>query len=106
MDIKPFPNKQAIRLKNYDYNSPGTYFITICTKNRKNFLSEMPVPTNSLVSNFISTFKRFCNKKYGCNIWQERSYDHIIRNQEDYNEKWEYIDGNPLKWETDEHFQR
>ena len=41
MDIKPFPNKQAIRLKNYDYSSPGTYFVTICTENRKNLLSEM-----------------------------------------------------------------
>lgn len=110
MDIKPFPNKQAIRLKDYDYSSPGTYFVTICTENRKNLLSEIRVgtgvPTNSLVSKFVGIFKRFCNKEYGCNIWQERSYDHIIRNQEDYNEKWEYIDCNPLKWETEELFQR
>lgn len=30
-------------------------------------------------------------------LWQQRYYDHIIRNQEDYNEKWEYIHNNPLK---------
>ena len=31
-------------------------------------------------------------------LWQQRYYDHIIRNQEDYNEKWQYIDNNPLKY--------
>ena len=53
---------------------------------------------NSTVAKFISTFKRFCNKEYGQNIWQPRYYDHIIRNQEDYNEIWEYIENNPRKW--------
>lgn len=169
MDNSKLPNKQAIRLKNYDYNSPGTYFITICTKNREEILSHIcvgtgvldrpqnrltkygqiadkqlifmsdfydnvavdkyvimpnhihllltikaspngrsgtPVPTNSLVAKFISTFKRFCNKVYGYNIWQDRYYDHIIRNQEDYNAKWEYIEYNPLKWESDHLYQK
>ena len=27
----------------------------------------------------------------------QRSY-HVIRNQQDYNEVWEYIDNNPRKW--------
>ncbi len=31
-------------------------------------------------------------------LWQPRYYDHIIRNDEDYNEKWQYIDNNPLKY--------
>ena len=45
-----------------------------------------PVPTaqNSIISWFISTFKRFCNKEYGENIWQSRTYDHIVRDSEDY----------------------
>ena len=69
--------------------------------------SRTPVPTrdnnkidnkNSTVSKFVSTFKRFCNKEYGNNIWQARYYDHIIRNQDDYNEKWDYIENNPKKW--------
>ena len=65
-----------------------------------------PVPTkeikidnkNSAVSKFVSTFKRFCNKEYGENIWQPRYYDHVIRNQQDYNTIWEYIENNPRKW--------
>ena len=31
-------------------------------------------------------------------LWQSRFYDHIIRNDEDYAEKWQYIDENPLKY--------
>lgn len=53
---------------------------------------------NSDVAKFVSTFKRFCNKEYGNNIWQRSYYDHIIRNQQDYNEIWEYIENNPRKW--------
>jgi len=31
-------------------------------------------------------------------LWQKSYYDHIIRNQADYNEIWEYIENNPQKW--------
>lgn len=57
------------------------------------------VPTRtSTIARFVGTFKRFCNKEYGANIWQSRYYDHVIRNQKDYDETWEYIENNPRKW--------
>lgn len=31
----PFPNRQSIRLKGWDYASPGDYFVTINTQNRR-----------------------------------------------------------------------
>ena len=31
-------------------------------------------------------------------LWQKSYYDHIIRNQQDYNEIWECIENNPAKW--------
>jgi len=34
-------------------------------------------------------------------IWQKSFYDHIIRNEEDYHEIWQYIDSNVQKWEMD-----
>ena len=38
MDIgKDLLARKEIRLKNYDYSSPGAYFITICTKNKTNY---------------------------------------------------------------------
>ena len=67
--------------------------------------SRTPVPTtkaNSEYSKFISTFKRFCNKEYGYNIWQSRSYEHIIRDYRDYEKIQKYIYENPLKWQFDE----
>ena len=57
---------------------------------------------NSVVSLFVSTFKRFCNKEYGENIWQYRSYDHVIRDRDDYERHLKYISENPLYWKTDE----
>ena len=57
------------------------------------------VPTRtSAIAQFVGTFKRFCNKEYGENIWQGRYYDHVIRNQQDYDEIWEYIENNPAKY--------
>ena len=171
---KELQKRKTIRLKGYDYNKRGIYFITVCTKDRKCILSRIikteksasaelseygriaekylnqmnefygdlavlryvimpnhvhfllyvkdvnvgngppltpmngpsgtPVPTgqNSRVSKFISTFKRFCNKEIGTNIWQYRSYDHIIRNAEDYEIRERYILENPMRWYYDE----
>ncbi len=56
---------------------------------------------NSVISQFTSTFKRFCNKEYGRNIWQSRSHDHIIRGDKDYEMIWNYIESNPAKWRED-----
>ena len=69
----------------------------------KNGRPRTPAPTgeknkNTSVTEFVSTFKRFCNKEYDESIWQRSFYDHIIRDQNDYNEIWEYIENNPKKW--------
>ena len=34
-------------------------------------------------------------------LWQASFYDHIIRNEKDYQEIWQYIAGNPSKWLED-----
>ena len=34
----------------------------------------------------------------GKKLFQRSYYDHVIRNQQDYNEVWEYIENNPRKW--------
>ena len=69
--------------------------------------SGTPVPTNveranATLSKFVSTFKRFCNKAYGENIWQARFYDHIIRYKKDYEAYLKYINENPTNWYYDE----
>ena len=163
-----YPERKPTRIKKYDYSSAGAYFVTICTKNRAEILSNIvggdvldapikvrllpygeiaekyikqlndfyenilvekyvimpdhihiliivkkekdttqkggasrtspPTRQHSSVSKYVSTFKRFCNKEYGENIWQESFFDHIIRNNEDYEEHIKYIHENPIKW--------
>ena len=73
---------------------------------RNNGRSEAPAPTraNSFIPRYISTLKRFTNKKCGIDIWQRSYYDHIIRDEMDYIEKRNYIDTNPASWAKDEYF--
>ena len=61
-----------------------------------------PTKQHTTVSKFVSTFKRFCNKEYGENIWQRSYYDHVIRDREDYEEHVRYIMENPARWYYDE----
>ena len=37
------PERKPTRLKNYDYSSPGAYFVTICTQNRRCVFSDIIV---------------------------------------------------------------
>lgn len=39
--IKIYNNRRSIRLKNYDYSKKGIYYVTICTINRENLLSNI-----------------------------------------------------------------
>ena len=164
--MKKWFDRHNTRLPEYDYNTPGAYFLTICVEHLRCILSRIvdkgipeapdiellphgiiaskyinqlndfydnisvesfvimpnhihillkvierpsraPVttPQNSIVSRFISTFKRFCNKEYGENIWQARSYDHVIRNQADFDKHLEYIYNNPFGWTKDELYE-
>ena len=162
---KTFPKRKALRWHNFDYNTNGAYFVTICTKDRRQILSRIvgvdvlgdpkntkllshgriadkyinqlndfydeinvdqyvimpnhihfllvlydngsprtstPTRQTSSISHFISTFKRFCNKEYGENIWQRGFFDHVIRSQNDYIETKKYIQENPINWLYDE----
>ena len=55
-------------------------------------------PTENRVANIIRSIKTLATKEYGQPIFQRSFYDHIIRNQTDYNEIYEYIENNPAKW--------
>lgn len=58
----------------------------------------MLAPTTSVV---VQQMKGYITKQIGSSIWQRSYHDHIIRNDHDYLEIWEYIDTNPLKWHED-----
>ncbi|NLB61393.1 MAG: transposase [Clostridiales bacterium] len=65
------------------------------------------------ISEIVQAFKRHSTVEYiklvkqgvlppfEKRIWQRSFHDHIIRNEQKYQEIWEYIDKNALKWEED-----
>ena len=53
---------------------------------------------NRNVSSIVRSIKTLTTKELGVAIFQRSYYDHVIRNQQDYNEVWEYIENNPRKW--------
>ena len=159
------PNRKQIRLPEYDYSTPGAYFVTVCTDERRCILSEIrrgdpcgrPLlarsPYGEIVErclklasdlyavqldpyvimpnhiHFICTIDQTratarvgttlgriigalkslaanqCRKKgLEGKLWQRGFYEHVIRNERDYREIWDYIDGNPARWAEDQYY--
>lgn len=150
------PKRKAIRIGDYDYSTPGAYFITVCTANRAkifwdrvgaDIIRPQNVPLSAAgkivvqaiqqipnhyenvsvdkycimpdhihmilriesdiggriisaptVSTVVGSMKRWVSRQVGKPIWQKSFYDHGIRNQQDYDEIWQYIENNPLKY--------
>ena len=67
------PKRKNIRIKEYDYAAPT-------------------------ISTVVGHLKRWVSMQIGRSIWQKSFYEHGIRNQKDYDEVWEYIDNNPLRY--------
>ena len=156
------PKRKQNRLTEYDYSTPNTYFITVCTEKRKNLfwmdvgaiidrphnvpltklgmivrqsIEDIPqyypavsvdhfviMPNHihlllqintdadgrSMIAPTISTVVRLMkgtvSKQAGLSVWQKGFYDHVIRNDNDYREIWNYIEGNPGRWTEDKLF--
>ena len=46
----------------------------------------------------IGSLKRFVSKTANHSVWQKGFYDRVVRSEEEYIRKWEYIDSNPSQW--------
>ena len=60
--------------------------------------AEKRSPQASRIASIVRSIKTLTTKEIGEPIFQRSYYDHVIRNQRDYNEIWEYIENNPRKW--------
>jgi len=150
--------RQSLRLPEYDYSSPGAYFVTIVTHSRECFLGQvvedvgvlsecgkivekvwmglpshyphvelgtfsvMPnhvhgiviirdvgegsrQPLTEVVRGFKSFSARWINqfrKTAGKSVWQRSFYEHVVRNEADYQAIHDYILANPMNWNQDE----
>ena len=53
------------------------------------------------ISKVIQQMKGYVTKRIGSSIWQKLFHDHVIRDEAGYLKIWNYIEGNPSKWEED-----
>jgi REP element-mobilizing transposase RayT len=176
MDKGPDQHRKNIRLENYDTTSPGYYFVTIVSHERKNIFGEiidgemnlnqagkiveqtwqeiprhfpntsceifvvMPNHIHGIINIIddemvgarhkvsrnedsaeplqqiktqplgviVRSFKSAVTKRahdlelfIGEKIWQRNYYEHIIRDEADYQQIVDYIASNPINWEYD-----
>ncbi len=76
-------------------------------------VSRADIESAPTVSDIIQSFKRYSTLEYirmvkdgvlppfDKQIWQRSFYDHVIRNQQDYDQIAEYIMMNPMRWQMD-----
>ena len=55
------------------------------------------------VDRIIRQLKRFVSAKHGKGMWQKGYHDHIIRDAEDFERRWQYISDNPARWFEDKY---
>jgi len=72
-------------------------------------ISKGPAPGS--IGAIIGSFKSAVTKRVhqnskntNNNLWQRNYYEHIIRNERDYQAIYDYIIANPLNWEKDEEY--
>ncbi len=52
----------------------------------------------------IGQMKRWASKQSGIPLWQKSFHEHVIRNENDCREIWEYVENNPAKWAEDRYY--
>ena len=63
--------------------------------------SGKPRPTEMRIPQFVSSLKRFTNRETGEKLWQTSYHDHVIRDDNDFLEHWNYLVSNPARWAED-----
>jgi REP element-mobilizing transposase RayT len=63
-------------------------------------------PVAGSIPTIVRTYKAAVTRRIGCEhnitgIWQRNYYEHVIRNEIDFQNKTDYIEANPLLWEQD-----
>ena len=91
---------QNIKFEKYVIMPDHIHFIVnITERHTGRSLREIMQFFKTMTTNdYIKNVKNGKLKPFDKKLWQKSYYDHIIRNQDDYNEKWEYIENNPKKW--------
>ena len=171
--IQNIQKRRSLRIKHFDYSTPGAYFVTICTYKKRCLLSkvvenniiqteignivefqwkrtadirkeisldayiimpnhlhgiifiskegtarrapteEFGKPVSGSIPTIVRSFKSAATKAVnsirnssGEPFWQRNYYEHVIRNEHEFNQKRDYIISNPSRWNEDNENQK
>ena len=90
--------RKNITVDRYAVMPNHVHMIIVITDNGRLTTARTAGPT---LSEIIRLWKRAISKEIGFSPWQKSYYDHIIRNEKEYNRIAEYIDHNPETWAND-----
>lgn len=76
----------------------------ISNKNQNQFGKTIPGSISAIIGQYKSSVTRWCNKNGFNFAWQSRFYDHIIRNEPEYERIEQYILNNVSNWRNDKFF--
>ena len=95
----PHIYKNAVSIEKYVIMPNHIHMIIIIRGNEDG--RAMCAPT---ISNIINQMKGNVTKQIGYSIWQKLFHDRIIRDQQEYEKIYEYIETNPSKWQEDKYY--
>ncbi|MCL1795099.1 MAG: transposase [Oscillospiraceae bacterium] len=61
-------------------------------------------PTKAGIPRVVQSLKSMTTRKFGFDMWQRSYHERILRNEEEYKIRWNYINNNPAKWAEDDYF--
>ncbi|MCL2420997.1 MAG: hypothetical protein FWD03_03995 [Defluviitaleaceae bacterium] len=93
-------NKEGVKIDKYVIMPNHVHMIIVLTTEGKTTDDR----GRSSLQQVVKNIKSYVTKWAGFSIWQPRFYDHIIRNEVDYQRIWQYIDENPARWVEDDYY--
>ena len=83
----------------------GVSLRDLCIPAQENkFGNTIPGSLSAIIGQFKSTLTRWCNMNNYPFMWQVKFYDHVIRNQDEYERIENYIINNVSNWESDKFY--
>jgi putative transposase len=75
-----------------------------CAERSLSMPTRLPRSLSSFVAGFKASVTRRARKELDISaVWHRKTYEHIIRSEQDFQRIWKYIDSNPQRWQQD-HF--
>jgi REP element-mobilizing transposase RayT len=97
--------RHVVSLPDNSELSVGTSHVMSLLQNQ--FSKPIPGSVSVIIQQFKSSVTRFVNKTNVSHFrWQSRFYEHIIRNEESYQQIADYINNNPKNWKEDDFFNK